>query len=57
MVGEMSARGLCRTCSLSNEAENIVQLAHHSGPYFHHWRRQLAASVGGVLLDDERRSA
>lgn len=29
-----------------------VQLAAHRGPYFEHWRRQMAASVGGVLVDD-----
>jgi hypothetical protein len=33
------------------EAE-LTQLRHHKGPYFDHWRRQMAASVGGVLLDD-----
>ena len=24
----------------------------HDGPEFRHWRNRLAASVGGVLLDD-----
>jgi hypothetical protein len=31
---------------------NIEQINAHSGPFFRHWRRQMAASVGGVLLDD-----
>jgi hypothetical protein len=25
---------------------------YHTGPYFKHWRRAMAASVGGVLVDD-----
>jgi hypothetical protein len=50
----MSARGRCRDCWQANETLNIVQLAHHQGPYFDHWRRQMAASVGGILLDDAR---
>jgi hypothetical protein len=32
--------------------ENILGIASHRGPYFKHWRQQMAASVGGVLLDD-----
>ena len=28
------------------------QINAHSGPFFLHWRRQMAASVGGRLLDD-----
>lgn len=50
----MSARGLCRECFSSNQTENIFQLSRHHGPYFDHWRRQMAASVGGALLDDQR---
>jgi len=32
--------------------ENAMQLHEHSGPFFEHWRRKVAASVGAVLLDD-----
>jgi hypothetical protein len=37
--------------------ENGVQLAHHRGPYFDHWRRRMAASVGGAIIDDLRERA
>ena len=29
-----------------------MQLHTHDGPWFDHWRRAMAASVGGVLIDD-----
>ncbi len=48
----MSARGLCQDCWELNETENLTDLVHHSGPWFLHWRRRMAAAVGGVLLDD-----
>jgi hypothetical protein len=48
----MSARGRCLACWTANQDDNIRQLAAHRGPYFKHWRQQIAASVGGVLLDD-----
>ena len=53
--GTLSARGKCNECGKALEAANIVGIASHSGPFFYHWRRQMAASVGGVLLDDVRR--
>ena len=53
----MSARGKCVECSTALRSANIIGLATHTGPFFEHWRRQMAASVGGVLVDDERRSA
>jgi hypothetical protein len=31
---------------------NVIGLSEHRGPEFLRWRRQVAASVGGVLLDD-----
>ena len=31
---------------------NIIGLATHQGPFFQHWRRQMAASVGNPFLDD-----
>jgi hypothetical protein len=32
--------------------ENAFALHRHAGPWFDHWRRQSAAAVGGVLLDE-----
>jgi hypothetical protein len=29
-----------------------MQIREHRGPWFRHWRQQMARSVGGVLLDD-----
>jgi len=51
-VGKISARGKCAAC-----AERLILDWHrairsHSGPAFYHWRRQMAASVGGRLLDE-----
>lgn len=54
--GTLSARGKCRDCGHAIEAANIIDLSTHSGHFFHHWRRSMAASVGGVLLDDVRRA-
>jgi hypothetical protein len=51
-VGELSWQRLCVECGDERRAENVVQLNAHSGPWFDHWRRAMAASVGGVLLDD-----
>jgi hypothetical protein len=48
----LSKRGKCPGCGVWLIEENIRQLADHRGPFFAHWRRQVAASVGGVLLDD-----
>lgn len=50
--GELSARGKCELCRLGRMVVNIQELRDHSGPFFHHWRKQMAASVGGVLVDD-----
>lgn len=47
-----SARGKCPNCGIGHMRENAMQLHHHEGPYFEHWRRRGAASYGAVLLDD-----
>jgi hypothetical protein len=52
--GTLSARGKCQECRVALQAANIIGLATHSGPFFYHWRRQMAASVGGALVDDAR---
>jgi hypothetical protein len=48
----MSWTGQCPTCGTRALAENIIGLTNHSGPAFNRWRRAMAASVGGVLLDE-----
>jgi anaerobic ribonucleoside-triphosphate reductase len=42
----------CPACGEKALTENVHGLANHSGPAFERWRRAMAASVGGVLLDD-----
>jgi hypothetical protein len=37
--------------------QNILSIAAHDGPFFQHWRHQMAASVGGRLLDDDASAA
>jgi hypothetical protein len=34
------------------QAAAIIDMHTHSGHFFQRWRRGMAASVGGVLLDD-----
>lgn len=49
---ELSKRGKCIDCAewLMEQSQRGINA--HNGPYFLHWRRQMAASVGGRLLDD-----
>jgi hypothetical protein len=55
MEGEtFSARGKCERCGAGEAANAIVQMTLHHGPHFEQWRRSMAASVGGVLVDDAR---
>lgn len=51
-VGPISWSGLCNTCGKQRARDNLGDLMEHSGPWFRHWRRSIAASVGGVLLDE-----
>lgn len=55
-VGDISGTGLCRKHSEERKNANNVQLNEHRGPYFDRWRRAMAASVGGILLDDQKAS-
>lgn len=48
----LTKRGNHSTCSAAIADAEIKQLRNHTGPHFEHWRRQMAASVGGILLDD-----
>jgi predicted amidophosphoribosyltransferase len=49
---DLSRTKLCPVCGFELVEENVRGLAAHSGPAFERWRRAMAASVGGVLLDD-----
>jgi hypothetical protein len=51
---ELSATGLCPSCSERIMREEITQLIEKRGPHFHHWRLQVARSVGFGLLDEPR---
>ena len=37
---------------LKTDLDNLEQMTTRSGPNFQKWRRRMAASVGGVILDD-----
>lgn len=50
--GPLSARYLCAECGERRMIENRRDLQSLSGPYFHHFRRRLVASFGGVLVDE-----
>lgn len=51
--GSLSKQGLCERCAAERLASNIEQLRNHHGPNFLRWRRNMALSVGGLLVDDE----
>jgi hypothetical protein len=58
-VGELSARYRCAGCGEGNAIANRRHLMAHGGPFFDHWRRAVAASVGAILVselesDDDR---
>lgn len=42
-------------CGKRRMNENILGITSHSGPAFQRWRQAMAASVGGILVDDDRR--
>ena len=48
----LSKRGYCITCGKTIHNQQTDELHYHRGPYFKQWRRAMAASVGGVLVDD-----
>jgi RNA polymerase subunit RPABC4/transcription elongation factor Spt4 len=50
--GSLSHNRLCAECGVDRLTENVVGISTHTGPAFTRWRRALAASVGGVLVDD-----
>jgi hypothetical protein len=52
--GTLSATYLCRECGNRRAIDNHIGLTTKSGPYWRLWRERLAASVGGVLVDNRR---
>lgn len=56
-AGLLSHDRLCGVCADRLVRENNDGLHYKTGPAFLKWRRQMAASVGAVLLDDNRESA
>lgn len=55
--GSLSARGKCARCSQTRIAENHFGMTTRTGPYWKLWRKRMAASVGGVLVDEQREEA
>lgn len=51
-VGSISWRGYCAIHGDAVQVANVAQLRAREGPYFDHWKRRIAQSVGGVLVDD-----
>ena len=51
-VGPLSRTRQCPDCGDARLRENIEGLHKHHTPVVNRWRRGVAASVGGVLLDD-----
>jgi hypothetical protein len=48
---ELSATGLCADCGPRIQREATLQLVHHSGPYFDHWRARCLAAFGVNLTE------
>ena len=53
-AGDLSWTRLCYPCAKARVIENNDGISTHTGPAFTRWRRAMAASVGGVLVDDLR---
>lgn len=51
-VGPISWAGYCAKHGVMVRDQANDDMHYHRGPYFLHWRRAMAASVGGVLVDD-----
>jgi predicted nucleic acid-binding Zn-ribbon protein len=48
----LSKRGYCSVCGPAIFTAHNDSLHYHQGEHFKRWRRAMAASVGGVLVDD-----
>jgi len=53
-VGELSHLRLCFECGQLRKEANALGLALKTGDAWLRWRRAMAASVGGALLDEPR---
>jgi len=53
-VGALSHTRLCGDCAVKRMDANNLGIHHKTGPAWARWRKQMAASVGAVLLDDAR---
>jgi hypothetical protein len=51
-VGRISGTGRCIPCAIALAEANNEQLKAHDGPFFQHWRRQSAAALGALLVDE-----
>jgi len=51
-VGVLSHTRLCVEDSIRINRQAADEQHHHRGEFFQRWRRGIAASVGGVLIDD-----
>jgi hypothetical protein len=51
-VGPISWEGYCGECGPMIRDQANDDLHYHRGPVFMKWRRAMAATVGGILLDD-----
>ena len=49
---DISWEGYCAVCGPKIRDQANDDMHFHRGPYFLRWRRAMAASVGGVLVDD-----
>jgi hypothetical protein len=52
--GPISWSGLCQACAIGAVTVNVTDMHHLTGEVVQRWRRAVAASVGGVLLDEPR---
>jgi len=53
-VGDLSHQRLCFECGQLRKEANALGIALKTGDAWLRWRRSMAASVGGVLLDESR---
>jgi len=51
-VGAISWRGKCGACGVAIQHAATDDLHYHRGPTLLKWRRQMAQSIGAVLVDD-----
>lgn len=55
-VGPLSWTRQCERCAVARLTANNLELHDHRGPWFDHWRRSMALSVGAYLGEDVERA-